>query len=124
MIVTVIPDAWTAAQRMPELVREITERAMWSTGVSPVVDIVGTNENTDMAVGRTPEGFRIAIINHNSGEMEVMLKPLKSPERSSSGWVDLVSRNKVEASTADRLIRVKIPGRGFRALEFRRASGS
>ena len=122
MIVTIIPDAWTAAQHMPELVRETIERAMSSTGVAPLVDIVGTNEKTDMAVGRTPEGFRVAVINHNSGEMEVMLRPLKTLDVRASGWVDLVSRNKLETSTADRSIRVKIPGRGFRALEFRRAS--
>jgi len=40
---------------------------------------------------------------------------------SPKAWL-LVSRNKLETSTADRSIKVKIPGRGFRALEFRRAS--
>lgn len=121
-IVTIIPDAWTAAQHMPEFVRETIARAMSYNGVVPLVDIVGTNEKTDMAVGRTPKGFRVAVINHNSGEMEVMLRPLKTPEVRASEWVDLVSRNKLETSTADRSIKVKIPGRGFRALEFRRAS--
>jgi hypothetical protein len=119
MIVTIIPDAWTAAQHIPELVRETIARAMSSTGVAPLVDILGTNEETDMAVGRTPEGFRVAVINHNSGEMEVLLRPLKTSEVRASGWVDLVSRDKLETSTADRSIKVKIPGRGFRALEFR-----
>ncbi len=122
LIVTIIPDAWTAAQHMPELVRETIERAMSSTSVAPLVDILGTNEETDMAVGRTPEGFRVAVINHNSGEMEVMLRPLKNPEVRTSGWVDLISHDKLETPTADRSIKVKIPGRGFRALEFRRAS--
>ena len=75
-IVTVIPDAWTAAQQMPELVRETIGHAMSSAGVAPVVDIVGTNEKTDMAAGRTPEGFRVAVINHNSGEMEVLVDSL------------------------------------------------
>ena len=120
MIVTIIPDAWTAAQALPELVRDTIEHAMSFAGVAPLVDIVGTNEKTDMATARTPKGFRLAVINHNSGEMDVMLKPLmKTPARLASVWVDLVSRNKLETSTADRSIKVKIPGHGFRALEFR-----
>jgi hypothetical protein len=118
-IVTIIPDAWTAAQHMPELVRETIGRAMSFTGGAPLVDIVGTNEKTDMAVGRTPGGFRVAVINHNSDQMEVMLRPLKTLEVRSSGWVDLVSRDKLETSTADGSIKIKIPARGFRALEFR-----
>ena len=122
LVITIIPDAWTAAQHMPELVRETIERAMSSTSVAPLVDILGTNEETDMAVGRTPEGFRVAVINHNSGDLEVILRPFKTPEVQSSRWVDLVSRDKLETSTNDRSIKVKIPGRGFRALEFRRAS--
>ena len=122
MIVTIIPDAWTAAQQMPELVRDTIERAMSSLGVAPPVDIVGTNEKTDIAVGRTTEGFRVAIVNHNSGEIEVMLRPRKALAVPASRWVDLVSRNKFETSTADRSIKVKIAGHGFRALEFHRAS--
>jgi hypothetical protein len=122
LVVTIVPDAWTAAHHMPELMRETIGRAMSSIGAAPLVDIVGTNEKTDMAVGRTPKGFRVAVINHNSGELEVMLRPLKTLVVRLSGWVDLVSGDKLETSTVNRSIKVKIPGRGFRALEFRRTS--
>lgn len=122
MIVSIIPDAWTAAQALPELVRDTIEHAISFTGVAPLVDIVGTNERTDMATVRTPEGFRLAVTNYNSGEIEVILRPLKTTAGRASVWVDLVSRNKLKTSTANRSIKVKIPGRGFRALEFRRAS--
>lgn len=122
MVVAVLPDAWTAAQASPELVRDTIEYAMSSAGAAPLVDIVGTNEKTELAVGRTPEGFRLAVINHNSGEMEVLLKPLQSPAGQAFEWLDLVARNRLATSAADGSLKVKVPGDGFRAIEFRRTS--
>lgn len=121
-IVTIMPDAWTAARALPGLVRDTIEQSMSLAGVAPLVEIVGTNERTDMAAARTPTGFRVAVINHNAAQMDVTLRPLKVPPGRVSGWVDLVSRDQLETSTADHSIRVKIPGRAFRALEFRWAS--
>jgi hypothetical protein len=120
MIVTIIPDAWTAAQFAPELVRDCLDYAMSSAGHAPLVDVFGMNEQTDVASAKTAEGFRVAVVNHNEGELEVTLKPLRSAVGQASQWVDLYSRGRTVSSTADRVLKVKVPAGGFRALEFRR----
>jgi hypothetical protein len=121
-IIAILPDAWTASQSLPELVRDVIEHAMSFAGSAPPVDIVGTNENTDIAVERTPGGFRVAVINHGASEMEVMLRPIKPSAGRVFEWIDLVTRNKTETSTTGRSLKLKVPGMGFRALEFRGTS--
>lgn len=121
-IVTIMPDAWTTARALPELVRDTIEHAITLAGATPFVEIVGTNEQTDVAASRTPAGFRVAVVNHNASEIEVALRPLKVPASAGAPvWADLVTRKKVETEATSGSIKVKIPGRGFRALEFRSA---
>jgi hypothetical protein len=100
----------------------VIEHAMSFAGSAPPVDFVGTNENTDIAVERTPGGFRVAVINHGASEMEVMLRPIKPSAGRVFEWIDLVTRNKTETSTTGRSLKLKVPGMGFRALEFRGTS--
>jgi hypothetical protein len=64
---------------MPELVRDVLDYTLSLRGDSPVVDIVGTNENSDLALVRTATGFRVAIINYNASDMEVRLHPIEQP---------------------------------------------
>ncbi len=113
-VITVLPDASTAAQKMPELMRDLLDYSVSLRGGKPVVDIVGSSENSDVAVAMTPTGFRVVVINYNPGEIEVALQPARSD--GASQWVDLV--NNLEMGSA-RLLKVKIPSGGFRALEFR-----
>ncbi len=115
-VVSIIPDAWSAVQNMPEVVRDVLDYAVSLRASSLLVDIVGTNENTDVAVARTPTGFRAAIVNYNATELEVMLRPTSSGTRRASEWSDLVNSKKVGT---DQSLKVKIPSNGFRALEFR-----
>jgi hypothetical protein len=120
VIVTIIPDAWTAAQFAPELVRDCLDYAMSSAGHPPLVDVLGMNEQTDVASAKTAEGFRVAVVNHNEGELEVTLKPHRSAVGQASQWVDLYSRGRTVSSAADRALKIKVSAGGFRALEFRR----
>ncbi len=113
-VITVLPDASTAANKMPELVRDLLDYAVALRGGTHAVDIVGTNENSDVAIAQTPSGFRVAVVNHNGTEMEVTLQPNKS--EGTFEWVDLVSNNR---AGNERSLRLRVPAGGFRAVEFR-----
>jgi len=119
IVVSIFPDAWTAARDFPDLVRDVLDLALNSAGAELLVDIVGANENMDMAVGKTAGGFSVALINHNSSKVEVILKPAKSQANFVGGWVDLAAGNRISAE-ADRSLKLTIPGNSFRAVEFRR----
>ncbi len=122
IVVSFFPDAWTAARDIPDLVRDVIDYALRLTGAESPVDIVGANENMDIAVGKTAGGFSLALVNHNSSKVEVMLRPTKSQAGRVGGWVDLVAGNKIKTAASDRSVKLMIQGNGFRALEFRRAS--
>ena len=113
-VITVLPDAATAAQKMPELVRDLMDYAVSLRGGTAVVDILGLNENSDIAVAQTSTGFRVAVINYNAGEIDVTLQSKAS--ETTSEWLDLVGNNRVGSSHS---LRLKVPAGGFRALEFR-----
>jgi hypothetical protein len=113
-VITILPDAWIAAQQMPELVRDLLDYAVGLRGDTRVVDILGMNQNSDVAVAQTPTGFRVAVVNHNVKEMMVTLKP-KGSSRTSQ-WVDLVTSLEFGSN---RLLKVEVPAGGFRAIEFR-----
>ena len=118
-ILTVLPDVSTAVQNMPELVRDVLDYAVTLRGSALLVDVVGTNENSDIAVARTTEGFRVTVVNYNSFEIDVVLNPTGLPAKGDLEWIDLLTNKKVGS---DQFLKVKIPGNGFRAVEFRRSS--
>ncbi len=118
----ILPDAETAVQNMPELVRDVMGYAMLSAGSAPLVDVVGSNERTDVAVEPTRDGFRVAVVNHSPVGLEVTFRPVKSGAGRISVWVDLVSEQKMATTAADFSLKLKIPGGGFRSLEFRQTS--
>ena len=62
IVVSFFSDAWTAARDFPDLVRDVIDYALSSTGAKSLVDIVGANENMDMAVGKTAGGFSVASL--------------------------------------------------------------
>lgn len=115
-VVTILPDAWTAAQEIPDLVRDVLDHAVSLRGGLTLVDIKGVNERSDLAVTQTTTGFRLAVVNHDSVEIDAVLNAIRSESRESD-WVDLVSNNRIGSG---RSLRLKIPGSGFRAVEFRR----
>ena len=119
VVITIIPDAWTAAQSAPGLVRDLIEYATASAGHTPTVDILGANERTDVTSAKTAAGFRTAVVNHNETELELTLKPLGDVGGRESGWIDLGSGGRLESSVADRALRLRVPAGGFRAVEFR-----
>jgi len=121
-VITVLPNAESTVQNMPELVRDVIAHALLSAGSEQYVDIIGGDERKDVAVEPIPNGFRVAVINHDSGELEVILRPVKSGIARGQEWVDFVSGQKISTTNADFSLKLKIPANEFRALEFRRAS--
>jgi Domain of unknown function (DUF4434) len=119
-ITSIFLDAWTVAKQSPNLVRDVIDQALSSAGTESQVDIVGANENMDVAVGRTGGGFTVAVVNHNAGKVEVILKHKKSSDGLVGRWVDLVVGDQIQIDAMDRSVRLMIQGGGFRALEFRR----
>ena len=113
-VITILPDASTAAHQMPDLVRDVLDYAVSLRSGSPVVDILGVNENSDVAVARTATGFRVSVVNHDPKEINATLR---AKSAGASLWVDLVSKRELGL---DGSLKVKVPAGGFRAVEFRR----
>ena len=112
--IAILSDASASVQNFPELVRDVLGQAESLSGSVSLVDIIGGSENTDVAVRRTLNGFRVAFVNHNAGDLEITLDPLSSglaPQ-----WTDLVSLQKL---TATALLKITIPGGNFRVIEYR-----
>ncbi len=85
------------------------------------MDILGTDENVDLAVKRTSTWFRAAAVNHKGEEMVVTLRPLADPEAQAVEWIDLISQRRIE-SVEERFLKLRVPEGGVRCIEFRRAA--
>jgi hypothetical protein len=120
-VVTIIPDAVTAARQIPGLVRDVIDTAMAASHETRVVDVLGTNENVDIAISEIDNGFRVAVINHNAELLEITLKPIDVPQSSTCQWFNHVSREILNVPGNDPSIELKLPGRDFICIEFRRA---
>jgi hypothetical protein len=116
--IAILCDASTAAQKMSPLILDTLDYARSLRGGSSLVDIIGTNEKTDMSVSKTANGFRVAIVNHNPSELSILLKPTE-PTSIKSSWIDLVNDNAIKMAGNDSL-KLAVPARSFRAVEYRK----
>lgn len=118
-VATVVLDAKTAAQQFPGLIRDVIDAAMATGNVTRVVDVIGTNENVDIAITKTGNGFRVAVINYNTNELEITLNPLYVPKGSAFQWFNLISREKHDTQASDPSLKLQISGKDFICFEFR-----
>ena len=118
IIATVVLDAKTSAQQFPELIRDVIDAAMATCNETRVVDVIGTNENVDIATVKTDNGFRVAVINNNSHELEITLDPLHVPKGSAFQWNDLISGKKHKTQANDHSLKLQISGNDFICFEF------
>ena len=123
MVVSFFTDAWTASRDLSNLTRDVLDYALKANGAGSQVDIVGGNENIDIAVGQTLEGFTAALVNHNSNRLDVSLKPTKSASPGGQ-WVDLVTGNKIPSAAQDNSVKLTINGSAVRVVEFRRSAAN
>ncbi len=114
--IAIIPSTSVAAERMPELVRDVLDYARASRGEMSMVDIVGSNEKTDMAVTRTAEGFRVAFVNHNTSNLSLQFRPVTSTTGVKS-WIDLATGQTIDS--VGESLKLTVPASGFRVIEFR-----
>jgi hypothetical protein len=115
--ITVVTNASTAVQDMPQLTRDLLDYARSLRGEVSSVDIVGSNEKTDMAVTKTAQGFRIAFVNHDTRDLPVEFRPVNSGT-GRSAWINLANGQAIEAVGAS--LKLTIPASGFRVVELRR----
>ena len=76
-VVTILPDAGSAAKNFPDLTRDILDLALKSAGNDALIDIAGANENVETAIKRAQNGFNLAIANHNSASIALTISPPK-----------------------------------------------
>ena len=116
-------NASTAANNYPALARDVLDYALKESGVpaSPV-DIAGLDENTDIAVGKTANGFSVALVNHNAVDLDVTVKPTGS--RRVGSWVDLVTGSSIKTVSQEETLKLTIKGSGVRVLEFSQAGSN
>jgi hypothetical protein len=112
-------DAETAAQQLPDLARDIIDYAHKESNRSPMVDILGTNENVDVTVARIDDGFRVALVNHNDRSLTIALKPLNIPQDSHFEWIDLITGEKINGSLDEKLLKLNVPALDYLCVEFR-----
>ncbi|HKR61371.1 MAG TPA: hypothetical protein VJS64_16780 [Pyrinomonadaceae bacterium] len=121
MVVSFFPDAWTSARDLSDLTRDV-DYALSSTGSGSLVDVIGANENIDIAVGKTTDGFTVAIVNHDSNKLEVLLKPTRSRRCSGGKWIDLDTENKIPNPARGDSLKLTVNGNAVRVIEFRGAA--
>ena len=120
LAIAILPDAQTAVQNFPEIVRDILGYAVSSSGSRSLVDVIGGSEKTDIAVRETHDGFRVAFVNHDPSDLEITFRPLTVG--ATPGWTDLVSGQKLTAAGAS--LTLEIPGGSVRVLEYCRTSNT
>jgi hypothetical protein len=121
MVVAFFSDAWTAARDYPDLTRDVIDYALAANAALSLVDIVGANENTDIAIGKTAVGFSVALVNHNPDKLEVLMKPTRSQAARGGTWVDLATGKTIQTLSLNRSVKLTTNGSGVRVVEFRRA---
>lgn len=118
-VVTIALSAENCSKQIPELIRDAIDFAKKTYNIKRVVDIIGTNENVDIAKKETDDGFRVAIINHNPYKLQITLKPLNTFKNSTFEWYDLTSNKKLNVSKYKKSLKLQVPGYDFICIEFK-----
>ncbi len=115
-VVSISADVKTAAQYFPALIRDLFDYI----DIKRDADIVGTNENTDISLTSTKDGFKAAIVNYNDNKITITVKPLYNlSENNSEAWIDMVSNKNITVSNHGNPLKITIPPHNFRAIEMK-----
>jgi hypothetical protein len=118
MTIAILPDALTMAKLAPDLMREVLDYALQSQQKLRLVEVLGANENVDLAVQKTSASLKLALVNHHDQTIELEIKPVVDAEHQTFEWTDMV--NPTNWVRSERSLKVRIPGGGVRGIEFRR----
>jgi len=117
-VATFLMDATTAAEQFPGLVRDVIDYTMATCDISLLVDILGANENVNIAVAKTESGFRVAVVNLNPQAMEITLNALNVSKNSNCEWYDLISEKSIKNSKDNTSLKLQIPETDYICVEF------
>lgn len=119
-VVSVLTDAETAAREFPNLLRN----ALDYVGVQRYVDIIGTNQNCDVAVSKTKDGCVVGVTNHNNTKVEVLLRPIIPLSRNGTQeWIDLVAGKEFARVKDNTSVKIDVMPRSYRLVEMSEQSG-
>ena len=119
-VVSVLTDAQIAARKFPNLVRDVLNYI----GVQRYVDIVGINQNCDVAVSKTKTGFVAAVVNHNDSKLKVDLRPLTPFSKGETqDWEDLVTGKELAKSKDNAALKIQVMPRGYRLIGMSEQTG-
>ena len=118
-VATFLIDATTAAEQFPELIRDVIDYVMATNDISLPVDILGTNENVNIAVTKTKTGFRVAVVNLNSHPLEITLNALNVSENTNCEWYDLISEKNIKNSKDNTSLKLQVPGTDYICVELK-----
>jgi hypothetical protein len=116
-VLTILPDAAAAARQFPELVRDAFDYALSNVDVERAIDILGANENVDTAIAKASDGVAAAIVNHNTEDMEVTVRPIRACPESECKWIDMVDHEVL--SLERQSLTLRVPAGGFRAFQLK-----
>jgi hypothetical protein len=119
LAVAFVTDLATASRSFPDLVRDVIDEALGTVGRSRLVDILGTDENFDMAVSATPGGFRAAVVNHHPQAREIILRPLDIPAGARAEWYQLASGAPIPMGSDAGGLKMTVDGLSYAAVEFK-----
>ena len=122
LTVSILTDASTAVRSFPDLVLDMIDEAMKTSGHRRVADIHGLNENVDLAAVETPSGGRIALANHGTAGLKVEVTPLNVIGGGEIEWIDMVTGSIITIHGTDDKLAITIPATSFRCLEYRSSS--
>lgn len=113
-------DAAAAARDLPDIVRDVLDAALASTGGRRAVDVVGATENIDLASRVVDGGVRAAVVNHAAEAIDVLLVPLGAKGAAAGGtWTDLASGAARPGRDKDGALAITVPPRGWTVWEYR-----
>lgn len=119
LTVSILTDALTAVRSFPDLVLDMIDEALKTSGHRRVADIHGLNENEDIAAVSTSSGGRIALVNHNTRDLKVEVTPLNVIEGGEIEWIDMGTSSIITVHGTDEKLEMTIPATSFRCLEYR-----
>lgn len=103
---------------MPNLVRDILDHALAQRGGNRAFDIIGANEDMDLAMSSLDGEYRLAIVNYGKKPVEVKICPLNITPNELYRLTDLrtgkILSEKLGKNLAE--IDIRIKGSDFIAL--------
>jgi hypothetical protein len=74
IVFTILPDATFSSGELPDLVRDVVNKALKAADKLPLVEITGTDSAMDLSLRQTKTGVFAAIANHNASARRVSLR--------------------------------------------------